>query len=226
MKNSATAFLLPIVVTVICTSCTRSPVEQLLPPPPSIDEAYPRPTKLADRTTVPLSQLLNQYERVLLRVCPDSHAALQPGLTPQQIEALELEYDITLTDELRTLYSWRNGSDPTKRVDAFPYMRFVPLREALDARDYLRTPDESKSKIATRYAGRMASVSILMGGRSLRMERGTAISMIQTGEKKTPTSFIRPMTISGTCFTRQLAITLRNSSNLTAETNCRVTKLE
>ena len=145
MKISVTAFLLPIVVTLIGTSCTRSSVEQLLPPPPSIDEAYPRPTKLADRTTVPLSQLLDQYEQVLLRVCPDSHAALQPGLTPQQIDALELEYDITFTNELRTLYSWRNGSDPAKRVDAFPYMRFVPLREALDARYYLRTPDEAKS---------------------------------------------------------------------------------
>jgi len=145
MKKSATAFLLPIVVIVICTSCTCNFIEQPLPPPPSNGEAYPRPTELADRTTAPLSQLLDQFEKVLLRVCPDSHAAFQPGLTSEQIDALELEYDITFTDELRTLYSWRNGSDPAKRVDAFPYMRFVPLREALDARDYLRTPGESKS---------------------------------------------------------------------------------
>ncbi|EMI15841.1 beta-1 3-glucan synthesis protein [Rhodopirellula maiorica SM1] len=130
---------------VTCASCTQKSVEHLLPPPPSADEAYPQPTKLAERTDVPLSQLLAQYEQVLLRVCPDAHAALQEGLSQQQLEALEREYDITLTDELRTLYSWRNGSAPSPGIDAFPYMRFVPLKEALDARNYLRNPDESKS---------------------------------------------------------------------------------
>lgn len=108
----------------------------MLPEAPSWEEMYPRPTKLPEATDRKLADLLSEYEKVLRDICPEIHATLQPGLSAEGLDALEAKHGIVLSDDIRALYSWKNGSSDDKQ--AFPFNRFVPLAEALEARELFR----------------------------------------------------------------------------------------
>lgn len=146
MKFSTTAVALMLLILLGGTSCKRGISDLLLPEVPPDDVLYPYPTQMPERTEVPLPELLSQYEQVVQRLSPEAYAALQPGLTTKQLDELETQYDIVLHEDIRQLYKWHNGSDSTVRVDAFPYMRFVPLDEALKSRELFRTPDPTISQ--------------------------------------------------------------------------------
>ena len=135
---------LTIVATTLWSSKPFS-TANLLPSAPPADEIYPRPTAMAAPTSKSLGALLAVYESVLLEISPEVHASLQSGLTKQEMDELQQQYEITLSDDVRTLYAWKNGSDPSNRIDAFPYMRFVPLKDALKARDHFLNSSKQKS---------------------------------------------------------------------------------
>jgi hypothetical protein len=102
------------------------------------EELYPRPVELPPSTERPLSELLSEYESVLESLSPSAHAALQPGLSGEELDRLEMEFSIVLSADMRALYSWRNGSDTSRNVCVFPYMHFYPLKDALAHRDHFR----------------------------------------------------------------------------------------
>jgi cell wall assembly regulator SMI1 len=60
---------------------------------------------------------------------PSVAESLQPGLSDDQISALETEGGFRLSDDLRALYRWRNGAISNSTVGLLPGHRFVPLDE-------------------------------------------------------------------------------------------------
>lgn len=115
----------------------------LLPPAPSADEMYPRPTSLAPATRTPLKELLSQYEGVISELSPAVHTTLQPGLSSEQLDDLQNQHGINLSADIRVLYSWKNGS--SGHTSVFPFYRFVPLSEALEARTHFSKGPQNKS---------------------------------------------------------------------------------
>jgi cell wall assembly regulator SMI1 len=91
---------------------------------------YPSPTAFPKVVADDIDTALARFEQALHRHAPDTLAALQPGLSDAQIDAIEREHHLRLTDDLRALYRWRNGSPPDARIDLIPGHRFVPLNEA------------------------------------------------------------------------------------------------
>lgn len=135
-----------VVGVAICIAMLRSrqrfPAANLLPPAPAADEMYPRPTNLSPATAKALAGLLSEYENVIRELNPGVYAALQPGLSVEQLDAFEVQHDIVLTTDIRTLYSWKNGS--SDHTNAFPFYKFVPLGEALDSRKHFRKGTQDK----------------------------------------------------------------------------------
>jgi hypothetical protein len=78
--------------------------------------------------------MLRRFEATLEKHAPDVLATLQPGLPDEEIRAIESRYRLRLTDEMRALYGWRNGSPPEPRVDLIPGHWFVPLDYAAEQR--------------------------------------------------------------------------------------------
>lgn len=81
---------------------------------------------------------LQRFEATLRDHTPEGLASLRPGLADDEIEQLEREYGIRLTEELAALYRWRDGAAPDAQFDIIPGHRFVPLGEALHERSGLR----------------------------------------------------------------------------------------
>ena len=99
---------------------------------------YPRPRSMPDAVDEGIDAALKRFEDALRRHAPDVLAALPPGLPDERIREIESRYRLRLTDDLRALYCWRNGSTPDQRADLVPGHWFVPLEYAADQREGLR----------------------------------------------------------------------------------------
>ncbi|MEA5508929.1 SMI1/KNR4 family protein [Crocosphaera sp. UHCC 0190] len=80
-----------------------------------------------------LSPLIEALERIrywLEQNLPESAAALEPGLSISEIEALLSAFPFQLPAEIYTLYQWRNGSS-SQDYNFFPFHWFLPLDVAL-----------------------------------------------------------------------------------------------
>ena len=104
------------------------PAGVLYPPAP------PMPPAVAE----PVETLLARYEKMLAAKAPAALAALRPGLTDAQIDALESKHGFKLTPDLRALYRWRNGEPPNGPTQIFPDHQFVGLDDSVAARDVVR----------------------------------------------------------------------------------------
>ena len=132
-------------------------VDSLLPPPLPPQVAYPPAPPMPARVGEPVESLLRRYENMLAAKAPAALAALQPGLSDAQIDALEAKHGFKLTPDLRALYRWRNGEPPNAPTEIFPNHRFVPLDEAVASRDGLRQQVKAQSqdqqRVYATYAG-------------------------------------------------------------------------
>jgi cell wall assembly regulator SMI1 len=95
---------------------------------------YPQPASMPASVEATLPGLLARLERVLSERAPTTHAALQPGLPLGRIRALESESGVTLTDELRTLYAWRNGLAEGSGTTLFSIHGFPSLERVIAER--------------------------------------------------------------------------------------------
>jgi cell wall assembly regulator SMI1 len=69
----------------------------------------------------------------LARNRPDYYAKLKPGLTDEDLTALENALNVTLPEEFRALYRWRNGQS-TEDYEALSFrMTLLPADEILSA---------------------------------------------------------------------------------------------
>lgn len=83
-------------------------------------------------------ELTYSLARILLwqqKNTPVLAAALQPGLSRLEIEKLASQHKVVLSEEVYTLYGWRNGM--SEGMPFFDVHRFLPLSEALQAGDEL-----------------------------------------------------------------------------------------
>ena len=125
-------------------------ITSLIPTPPP-GSMYPAAPPMPAAVPTPVEDLLSQHEAFLKSHAPATGAALLPGLTDLQIDALEATYSVKLTPDLRALYRWHNGSNPASSLSAFPDHLFIPLDTALANREDLRkqvkasTPDQRKA---------------------------------------------------------------------------------
>lgn len=125
-------FLLPILLVslvIACCSCDVSPL--LLPIEPY---SYPKATTMPPMIDESMESLLDRLEKVLGEKAPKVAAALQPGLSDEEIARLEEQYDIRLTEDLRSLYLWHNGIPCITGPAMTPLHEFYPLEDALKQR--------------------------------------------------------------------------------------------
>ena len=118
-------------------SCDVSP---LLPIEPY---SYPKPTTMPPVVDESMESLLERFEKVLEEKAPKVAAALQPGLSEEEVSQLEEQYDVRLTDDLRLLYQWHNGTPWLLGPTITPLHEFYPLEEALQQRADLARDVES-----------------------------------------------------------------------------------
>lgn len=119
---------------------------------------YPKPQKLPPVVSASTEDLLVRLQAVLENKAPAVARGLQLGLTDARISALEADGKFLLSDDLRKLYRWHNGMDPTVMVEFLPGMMFPPLEIAI--RD--RTQRESLGSLTWLQR---AAVSVLGGHR-------------------------------------------------------------
>ena len=118
--------------------------ELLLPQAPI---ALPNPHSLPPEVPQSLSEELARLERLLATHAPHALASLRPGLTPDEIKALEKSSGLALTDDLRTLYAWHDGIDETSQQTLFFMYDFPPLESLIAARDAMAKQAKSENLI-------------------------------------------------------------------------------
>lgn len=99
---------------------------------------YPPPGRMPPAADDDFTRALGRFEAALAEHAPQALSALQPGLSEEQIREIESRYRLRLTDEIRALYRWRNGSPPDARIELIPGHRFLPLDYAAGEREEQR----------------------------------------------------------------------------------------
>src|SRR5687768_12282986 len=99
---------------------------------------YPKPPVMEPVTHEPLHVQLERLDRWLREHAPAIADALRPGLSDDEIDALEAEGRLRLTEEMCALYRWHAGCDERRTDEFIPSHRFVPLGEAVRGRTAVR----------------------------------------------------------------------------------------
>jgi cell wall assembly regulator SMI1 len=104
---------------------------------------YPMPPHMPKVVDRPIEDILKDLEEVLAEKAPSVAIKLQPGLPSQKIDELEKKASIELTDELRALYMWHNGSSTGSNQDFIPGHLFLSLDTTIE--QYLARKQQLKS---------------------------------------------------------------------------------
>jgi hypothetical protein len=96
---------------------------------------------------------------VLETNAPRVAAALQPGLSDDQLSTLELQGGFHLSDDLHAHYRWHNGIGVNSAGGLLPGQRFVPLDEFVRERALAGQKLDSGSRV------QRAAVSVFAGHR-------------------------------------------------------------
>lgn len=92
-----------------------------------------------------MQAFLNKLDSHLTSKRAAYYATLQPGLSTEEITALEKEFNVTVPADLRALYQWKNG----QQVDS--YEAFVNNSMFLSLRSALETARENTSMIGSDF---------------------------------------------------------------------------
>ena len=93
-----------------------------------------------------ITQLLNEIEKCLQKLDHPCVDHLNPGISSQQIQELFEEIPLQLTQDLRALYTWRNGSEDSEGITLgelafFPGFYLMSLEESIQTYLELRETD-------------------------------------------------------------------------------------
>ena len=103
---------------------------------PSAEVMYPpSPSDLPACVSTPLPELLEKYEKLLIELGIDVAIDLQKGLTDEELDQLEDQYQFKFTEDMRQLYKWHNGSPETCSTEVFPWGRFLPIDYSLKVKN-------------------------------------------------------------------------------------------
>lgn len=114
-------------------------------PPMQSSFLYPKPQSLPPIVDQPTEQLLARLQAVLETNAPLVARSLQPGLSDAEIVALESEGGFHLSEDLRSLYRWHNGTSPNSTDGLLPGHRFLPFDDAVRERILLAQQVDSAS---------------------------------------------------------------------------------
>lgn len=89
--------------------------------------SYPIATSMPSPPRESVDEILRQLDSRIEEHSPKTFAALRPGLGRDEITAIESEYGIRLTDEMRGLYAWHDGMALDSGQSFFGIYQFVPL---------------------------------------------------------------------------------------------------
>ncbi len=98
------------------------------------DVMYPTAVGMPAEVDEPIDQVLDRLESALAKHAPDTLASLQPGVTATQLKELEGKLGVQLSDDLRSLYMWRNGQVDDFEVDFIPIHHFASLERLVEER--------------------------------------------------------------------------------------------
>jgi cell wall assembly regulator SMI1 len=135
-RTNAVLLGLFVIATIFCAMPHRNleiaVVKWLVGNPPQDEEMYPRcPKNVPDAPTKTLLQLLTEYDALSNRIGIDTQGTYQQGLTDEELDSLEKEFDCKLHRDVRDLYRWHNGTPTGTSIYAFPYLVFQPLEYSL-----------------------------------------------------------------------------------------------
>jgi cell wall assembly regulator SMI1 len=94
-------------------------------------------------SSVPVAQpnmkaIIQKIDAHLQKNAPVVYKSLNPPLTPAQIHALEVKHKITLPEDLKEIYLWKNGQNLEGDYKSFfGNKTLLPLGQALEIRDEL-----------------------------------------------------------------------------------------
>ena len=93
-----------------------------------------------------ITQLLNEIEKCLQQLDHSCLDHLNPGISSQQIQELFEEIPLQPTQDLRALYTWRNGSEDSEGITLgelafFPGFYLMSLEESIQTYLELRARD-------------------------------------------------------------------------------------
>lgn len=97
---------------------------------------YPTARDMPEAVKSDMPAMLRKLEKAMAKSAPKTLKALAPGLKAQEIAALEAKYNVTLSQELKDLYMWRNGSmDAEAGAEIMPWFHFSSLEVTLKERE-------------------------------------------------------------------------------------------
>lgn len=108
---------------------------------------YPKPRHLPPVVSQSTEELLARLQSLLERQAPLVARELQPGLSADQISALEVKGQFHLSDDLRALYRWRNGVRTNSTSELIPGHRFLSLDEIVLERTLLQGQLRTATKV-------------------------------------------------------------------------------
>lgn len=91
-----------------------------------------------------LADILRELDTRIAEHSPKTYAALRSGLGRDEILAIEREYGIRLTNEMREIYAWHDGIDLDSGQSFFGIHEFVPL-EHLAKSELAKTQELAKA---------------------------------------------------------------------------------
>lgn len=100
---------------------------------PLFHNLYPLAPLMPPAPKESLADILRNLDTRIEQHSPKTFAALQPGLSRDEIQKLETEYGLSMTDELRQLYEWHDGISLDSDRDLFGIHRFYPLKRLAEA---------------------------------------------------------------------------------------------
>ncbi len=84
-----------------------------------------------------MTELIDRLDNFLARFRPDYYGQLQPGISEQVLDALQVSLRAELPPAFRLLYEWRNGQHPNCSAILVDNWMFNPLEEVRSIKEML-----------------------------------------------------------------------------------------
>ena len=84
-----------------------------------------------------MQQQLNILDKLLLTARPEFYSKLNDPLTASAINALEQQFNIQLSADIKALYQWKNGQQSDCYTTFINNSTFIPLQDAMESAEEL-----------------------------------------------------------------------------------------
>lgn len=133
-------------------------------------------------TFTEVTALLQQYEELARQQGAAAMELLRPGLTSDELDAVEARYGFTLPEDVRAVWSWHDGSE-------FPAMPTAPSRvgASWDFRDIEQSIDEAQRRLDIQNS---AGADRYMFSRWVTFSFGSVSDVIESSNRHMPDCYV------------------------------------